>query len=319
MQTTDEVGLLALDQCQAPRIDRGKVGVALGQRAQALEVGATEGDHTGPCVVGADRGVEQADPPREAVDVVGDDSHVGGDQVGERDVVGRDQRASIAMTVRLGYRQRECPEHPVLVGEPSGERPAAHVVDGAVGIGPSSSRVAAVFERRGQPFDPLAERRPQGVPRPPHRLERIHPQLGDRCRHADVLPVRPSRQRVCAYPRGVDTLTIGGYRFSETDALRTLLHAFDLLDLYPPQAVALQGPRRARILEAMSDGDRSTDDALESVMSRVWPELLGARDELVASGLAAEPRRRRRGARERLGRRRAEAGGRQRRGRTRRA
>ncbi len=79
-------------------------------------------------------------------------------------------------------------------------------------------------------------------------------------------------------------MTIGGYRFSESDAQRTLLHALDLLDLYPPQAIALQGPRRARILEALADVERSSGDTTESVLSRVWPELLGARDELVPSG-----------------------------------
>jgi MOSC domain-containing protein YiiM len=73
----------------------------------------------------------------------------------------------------------------------------------------------------------------------------------------------------------VTTIDIDGYRFSGTDVRRTLLHACDLLDLYPAAVRPFQTPRRERMSAAVADGD----------ITAVWREVLAARDDAVASGL----------------------------------
>lgn len=78
-------------------------------------------------------------------------------------------------------------------------------------------------------------------------------------------------------------LTIGDHRFSETDARQTLRHAFDLLDLYPLQAIAHQEPRRRRVADGLAAHDPSDRTSLEATLRAVWSELLDARDELCAA------------------------------------
>ena len=101
-----------------------------------------------------------------------------GDEVGEGDVVGRHERAAIAMAVRLGDGQREGAEHAMVVGVPASERPPADVVDETLRVVPARMHVAAVRQLRRQPVDALAQRLPQRVPRPSHGCERVHPELG---------------------------------------------------------------------------------------------------------------------------------------------
>ena len=78
---------------------------------------------------------------------------------------------------------------------------------------------------------------------------------------------------------------VGPYRFSGSDVRKTLHHALDLLALYPPATRAVQAPRRARV-EALLDGVdpfRGDADTLVPLLERVWPELMSARDDLVAA------------------------------------
>lgn len=84
----------------------------------------------------------------------------------------------------------------------------------------------------------------------------------------------------------MSTLAVGDHRFTLTDARKTLLHALDLLDLYPSEAIERQGPRRARIRSAIAGVPLDTDDVavLDPVLRTVWRELLDAREELIASG-----------------------------------
>lgn len=82
-------------------------------------------------------------------------------------------------------------------------------------------------------------------------------------------------------------MAIGPYEFSITDARRTLSHAFDLLDVYPPATRAAQPARRARLADALDGLDLVGADAgaLQPVLERVWAELMSARDDLAACHL----------------------------------
>lgn len=78
---------------------------------------------------------------------------------------------------------------------------------------------------------------------------------------------------------------IGPYRFSETDARRTLEHATEFLDDFPAAAHAFQAERRSRIAAALAGLDvRRADPAdLRAPLDAVWSELLDAREDLVAA------------------------------------
>lgn len=80
-------------------------------------------------------------------------------------------------------------------------------------------------------------------------------------------------------------ISIGPYRFTDTDVRRTLMHAGELLALLPASAQAGLGPRRARVAADLDGADlRHGDQAvLDGVLERVWPELLSARDDLVTA------------------------------------
>lgn len=69
------------------------------------------------------------------------------------------------------------------------------------------------------------------------------------------------------------TVTVGVYRFTDTDVRKTIHHATDLLDLYPPDAQTLQASRRARLTSAIEGDD----------FAAVWAELVDARADLVMS------------------------------------
>lgn len=79
-------------------------------------------------------------------------------------------------------------------------------------------------------------------------------------------------------------LTVGPYRFSETDARRTLLHTTEFLDDFPATAHPQQADRRSRIAEVLAgiDVEGAHVDALAGPLEAVWTELLTARDDLVA-------------------------------------
>lgn len=81
-------------------------------------------------------------------------------------------------------------------------------------------------------------------------------------------------------------LTVGPYRFSESDARRTLLHATEFLDDFPASAHPQQSERRVRLAEALLGVDPADADvaALQEPLERVWAELLSARDDLVTVG-----------------------------------
>lgn len=81
-------------------------------------------------------------------------------------------------------------------------------------------------------------------------------------------------------------LDVGPYRFSGKDARRTLLHATEFLDDFPPAAHTFQAERRARIAAAMTGVDARSDETsnLSGALGVVWAELLTARDDLVAAG-----------------------------------
>jgi MOSC domain-containing protein YiiM len=96
-------------------------------------------------------------------------------------------------------------------------------------------------------------------------------------------PVAPSGIQRFRVAR-VSAVSIGEYTFSGTDVRKTLAHAIDLLDLYPEHIYPAQRQRRERIELALDDVDVARDDLtmLESALRVVWPELLAARDDLVA-------------------------------------
>ena len=81
-------------------------------------------------------------------------------------------------------------------------------------------------------------------------------------------------------------LEVGPYRFSETDARRTLRHATEFLDDYPAAAHAHQADRRSRIAAAIDglDVDGADPDDLRGPLDVVWNELVTAREDLVAAG-----------------------------------
>jgi MOSC domain-containing protein YiiM len=77
---------------------------------------------------------------------------------------------------------------------------------------------------------------------------------------------------------------VGPYEFSLTDVRKTLLHAIDVLDHYPPASWPCQAARRTRITTALDGLDTAHGDLadLEPALELVWSELLAARDDLVA-------------------------------------
>ncbi len=81
-------------------------------------------------------------------------------------------------------------------------------------------------------------------------------------------------------------IELGPYRFSLTDARKTLWHAIDVLDLYRDRVGDAQAGRRRRIEVAL--GGLAVMDADERMLERplaaVWAELLHARDDLLATG-----------------------------------
>jgi len=80
-------------------------------------------------------------------------------------------------------------------------------------------------------------------------------------------------------------IDVGPYRFSETDARRTLAHAGEFLDDFPAAAHVHQSDRRERIAAAIGDldvGDASVGE-LRRPLAAVWAQLLAARDDLVAA------------------------------------
>lgn len=81
-------------------------------------------------------------------------------------------------------------------------------------------------------------------------------------------------------------IRVGPHTFSASDVRKTLGHAFDLLDLMPPGVVPYQTARRSRLAAALDGVDPMHDDldALLPVIEQVWPELMSARDDLVAAG-----------------------------------
>lgn len=86
-------------------------------------------------------------------------------------------------------------------------------------------------------------------------------------------------------------LDVGPHRFSLTDARRALLHASDFLDAYPDAVHPHQTERRRRIGEAVAglDIDRADVEAIAGPLGVVWPLLLGARDDSVASSSLPAP------------------------------
>jgi len=80
-------------------------------------------------------------------------------------------------------------------------------------------------------------------------------------------------------------LDVGPYRFSETDARRTLAHASEFLDDFPAAAHLYQSGRRSRIAAALAGLDVRHADVgeLRGPLELVWAELQAARNDLVAA------------------------------------
>lgn len=108
-----------------------------------------------------------------------------------------------------------------------------------------------------------------------------------------VAPARATNQsRKAALALGVRPrnhgvmFEVGPYRFTLTDARKTLDHAFDLLDQYPESVHQHQTERRDRLGGLLSGADPlgARPDQVGALLEVVWPELLDGREDLVTAG-----------------------------------
>lgn len=83
------------------------------------------------------------------------------------------------------------------------------------------------------------------------------------------------------------SIPVGPYEFSLTDARRTVANAVELLDEFVDAHHAHLAARRTRVTSLVDDIDawEAPESVVVAALQRVWPELLGARDDLAAAGV----------------------------------